>query len=219
MKKLITIFTVILLVILLAVPTLAAESAVTEGESINDALNATIGGTEQGDFADTPKEDNTADETVFGVIYSAIAENSDKIFSALSFIGTIVVAFFYKKGLMPLLNKALLGLGNGVSSVREVCERSAGISDKTMEQLKCALDSSERSVEAIKEGLMRTEERLCELSADATERARLNTIMNAQIDLLYEVFMSSSLPQYAKDSVGERVKLMREKLQAEASDE
>ena len=36
--------------------------------------------------------------------------------------------------------------------------------------------------------------------------------MNAQIDMLYEIFMSSALPQYAKDRVGEKVAEMKAQL-------
>ena len=36
--------------------------------------------------------------------------------------------------------------------------------------------------------------------------------MKAQVDMLYEIFMSSSLPQYQKDSVGEKISSMRKSL-------
>jgi hypothetical protein len=37
----------------------------------------------------------------------------------------------------------------------------------------------------------------------------MKTIMSAQVDMLYNIFMSSSLPQYSKDAVGERISEMK----------
>ena len=37
-------------------------------------------------------------------------------------------------------------------------------------------------------------------------------MVKAQIDMLYDVFMSSALPQYQKDAVGERIAKMKEAL-------
>ena len=44
------------------------------------------------------------------------------------------------------------------------------------------------------------------------ENQNLTVIISAQIDMLYDIFMSSALPQYQKDAVGERVALMKEAL-------
>ena len=38
----------------------------------------------------------------------------------------------------------------------------------------------------------------------------MKALMSAQIDMLYDIFMTSSLPQYQKDAVNQRVKEMKE---------
>ena len=40
----------------------------------------------------------------------------------------------------------------------------------------------------------------------------MRLVIEGQIDMLYAIFMSSALPQYQKDEIGERIKLMREVL-------
>ena len=45
--------------------------------------------------------------------------------------------------------------------------------------------------------------------------AELRLILNSQIELLYEIFMSSSLPTYQKDAVGARFAEMKRALEKE----
>ena len=42
----------------------------------------------------------------------------------------------------------------------------------------------------------------------------MRTILAGQIDMLYSIFMSSGLPQYQKDEIGEKIKEMREELKS-----
>ena len=38
----------------------------------------------------------------------------------------------------------------------------------------------------------------------------MKALMSAQIDMLYDIFMTSSLPQYQKDAVNKRISEMKE---------
>ena len=44
----------------------------------------------------------------------------------------------------------------------------------------------------------------------AEDRANMKALMVAQIDMLYDIFMTSSLPQYQKDAVNKRIQGMKE---------
>ena len=46
----------------------------------------------------------------------------------------------------------------------------------------------------------------------------LAVIVGAQIDMLYDIFMSSALPQYQKDAIGERVAKMKEALRKDGKE-
>ena len=48
------------------------------------------------------------------------------------------------------------------------------------------------------------------------EKKQLYLILNAQIEMLYDLFMSSALPQYQKDAVGEKIAKMKEAVRENA---
>ena len=49
---------------------------------------------------------------VFETIYQAALTHAAEIFSALSLIGTMVVGFFYKRGLIPSVKEMISSIGN-----------------------------------------------------------------------------------------------------------
>jgi len=49
------------------------------------------------------------------------------------------------------------------------------------------------------------------------ERQELKLILDSQIDMLYDIFMASALPQYQKDAVGEKIAKMKEAIAKNAS--
>jgi hypothetical protein len=48
---------------------------------------------------------------------------------------------------------------------------------------------------------------------------QIKTVLTAEIDMLYEVFMSAALPQYEKDRIGEKISLMKKTLSEVSNDE
>lgn len=176
-----------------------SESAESVGESDSGDTNTTY---EKGDISENPFEE----------IFSTVLDHSSEMFSALAFIGTIIVAYFYKKGILPTLSKALTGVSTALDSVGEKTDGALGpiitktdeIADTTafvkssLDGVVCSLEELEKSLDSLKES--------------ENERHAYSTIMLSQVDMLYDIFMSSALPQYKKDEVGERICKMREEL-------
>ena len=48
---------------------------------------------------------------------------------------------------------------------------------------------------------------------------QLRLVVDTQIDMLYDIFMSSALPQYQKDAVGERIAKMKGAIRENANRE
>ncbi|MBR2342726.1 MAG: hypothetical protein IKA64_00560 [Clostridia bacterium] len=160
-----------------------------------------------------------AEESPFSVIFEAVSEYATEIFCALSFIGSLILSFAYKKGLLPLLRGALTSLGGTVGKLSENVESESEKNKELCLALSSGLERAESVIERTDEGMKKIAERLDALSEDAGERERFNTVMREQVELLYDVFMSSSLPQYKKDEIGERVAKMRMELsENEAAD-
>ena len=57
--------------------------------------------------------------------------------------------------------------------------------------------------------LKKLEDELSESREQALKTQDMRKVMIAQIDMLYDIFMSSGLPVYQKDEVSERVRKMK----------
>ena len=164
--------------------------------------------------ANTDKDNGESDEPdgFFAALYEAVVKHAAEIASAAAAICSIALAFAMRRGLTPMLRDALSSVAGSVGKlsegVRESEERAKEISNALAERLGAA----EETVARLSEVIAAIEK---ERSGEAEEelmREDVLTVMSAQIEMLYDVFMSSALPQYKKDAVGERVSLMRKQL-------
>ena len=166
-------------------------------------------------FASEADGANGERESVFSLVYGFALENADKIFSLLAFIGAIILSFAYKKGLFPFVRKALSSLGAAVSSLREESEKNASLGNAFMEDLKNKLGASEAALENAEKRLSLLEEKISMANAVSEKSDQLRAVMLAEVEMIYEIFISSSLPQYQKDRVGEAYLKMKSALLSE----
>ena len=169
------------------------ENAITE----NEATLLGAADTEQG--AKNP----------FEAVFEKVKEHSDTIFSALTLIGSLVLAFTYKKGLLPALGASLGKIGDSVKKISDATEASITKSEG-------AIIDIDTRVQDIKNLFERLDEKVADLNTklvavdEERERGEMTRIlMRSQIDMLYDIFMTSSLPQYSKDAVGEKIAAMK----------
>ena len=167
--------------------------------------------------ADTAVE--ISEESVFDELYSWALENADKILSMLAFIGSILTVIAYKKGLLPTLSAALKSIKKSSEELLKKSEDSILGTEKTLGMLtdklagyENALDSLSATVDSLNQRLMSAED------AQKTELI-IKDVMLAEIDMLYEIFISSSLPQYAKDAISEKVSKMKKSLEVTEKNE
>ena len=159
--------------------------------------------------ADTSNED---DKNVFSIIYGEIMKNVGDIFSTLAFISSLLIAIASKKGLLPALTRAVTGIEGALDKVKRSADETKAGMGEGYKEIAQKLSLFDESIEGYKRSLTSIEERLSGLQNDSSEREKFKIIMASQIDLLYDIFMSSSLPQYQKEAVGARVVKMREEL-------
>ena len=157
-------------------------------------------------------ENGGGDENVFAMIYSLAIENADKILSALAFLGTLIVAFAYKKGLFPFIQKTLNGLGNAVNRISEESKRSEELAEAAITKLEEKLASAAELITIVSGEMGKIEAELKSLEDGASENQKIKAVMLSQVEMLYEIFMSSSIPQYQKDRVGESFSKMKARL-------
>lgn len=169
------------------------------------------------EIVDMDSEAQTSEEdTFFGMLYEEISEHSDKLLAALSFVGSLIVIFAYKKGLLPIIKASLGALGTAVSSIKDESERASAEAGVIMSGAVEKLGAAEAVISDLSKQLENIEHRLEEANGKQLESKKVYTVISAQIDMLYEVFMSSSLPAYQKESVGEKITEMKRSL-AESS--
>lgn len=152
------------------------------------------------------------EENFFELIYNEFLKNSDKLLAALAFLGSLLVAFAYKKGLLPVIKASLNALASTVSKLKEESEKASEEANSAILSASKKLDYAENMIDALSEKLERIEYQLGKTNDEKLRTENIYAIIKTQIDMLYEVFMSSSLPAYQKDAVGERIAEMKKSL-------
>lgn len=154
------------------------------------------------------------EENLFSKAFDEIAEYAPEILSALTLVGSLTLAVTYKKGLLPLVEKSLLAIGNAVARIKDKTNESAELGAKLGLDIDQRLTEATGILTSLAERIAQLESALKTSIADKAEERleakELRLVVDAQIDMLYDVFMSSALPQYQKDAVGERVAKMKE---------
>lgn len=148
----------------------------------------------------------------FTEIYEAALLHASEIFSFLSLIGTIAVSYFYKKGLLPSVKSALSALGGLVGGIKETSDKQREEQTVSARQTDERLCEFERLLGSYGKTLENMESRLIAEREVYDRLEKTNVILSGQIDMLYDIFMTSSLPQYQKEATGERINKMRREL-------
>ena len=174
-----------------------AVSAMSDGAATDEAT---------GDSA--PIEDT--ESNIFEELYAAVGEFSGEIASALAFIGSLIVAFAYKRGLMPTVKSGIGAIGGAVSQLKDSTESYSKHQDELLAEFTDRLSRAEDVLERFGDAIEEIAEKTEDSKHAAEDRANMKALMSAQIDMLYDIFMTSSLPQYQKDAVNQRIKEMKE---------
>ncbi len=194
----------------------AADDANSEAKGATDSTGTT-GEVEADVTGGTNEKDSEADaadgETnPFAAAFETLKSMSTEILCALTFIGSMILAWAYKKGLLPLLRGGLGAISSAVSGIKESAESGENATRELTKAVVERLTEAEEALEKMTEGLDGIGETLDKLKSDEEDRARLKTLIAAQVEMLYDIFMTSSLPQYQKEAVGERIAKMKEAL-------
>ena len=149
---------------------------------------------------------------IFSEVYEIILRHSDKILSALTLCVSLFLTFAYRKGILPLIKGGLNTLGAAVTKLKEETDKASEISAKTIAEARDKLTIAEEALSNLTEKLEVLEERLAAAMEEQQKASDTKIILESQIDMLYEIFMSSSIPLYQKESVGEKISAMKKRL-------
>ncbi len=154
-------------------------------------------------------EPSAAEENIFTELYKYLKDNADKILSALSFAGTLLVAFSYRSGLLPVMENALGKLSSRLEKIENgFSDGEKALRESLSEIIAAAQEETQRLHKTVKE--LQTE--LADSKAVKRNTEELKSIFLSEAEMLAEVFMTSSLSQYQKDRISKSLSDMRERL-------
>ncbi len=189
--------------------------AISNGEP-NQSPTANDGTDNSDDVIGTEDDADTnvasREENPFSLFFETVSAYSAEVLSALAFVGSLILAFCYKKGLIPLVESALSAIAKAVGGIREKAEATESVSRELCESLTKRLEAAEGVIAELGTAISTTTAALDAYEKSGGERASMKLVLQAQIDMLYDIFMTSALPQYQKDAVGERISKMKETL-------
>ena len=167
----------------------------------------------QGEYTDTE------DEGFFAALFSDIEAGLPQILSALAFLGSLIIMICYKRGFLPLVKDGIGALAAGVRSISEKTGELNVESTKITDKISSVLLDAQKLLLSMEGAVVELNSRLDSLEDEREERKKLTAVLSAEVDMLYEIFMSAALPQYLKDSVGERIAKMKAEISETPSNE
>ncbi|MBR2324654.1 MAG: hypothetical protein IKA53_01270 [Clostridia bacterium] len=159
-----------------------------------------------------PATSEAAEPGFFSLLYEAAGAHLAEILSALSAASAIAIAFCYKKGLLPILKNGIGAIGSATKKWGENAESYGEEAKKICENANNYIQQADKKIDELKECFESIEKKLAALESNAKENGQTRTVLMGQLDMLYDIFLSSSLPQFEKDRVTQRIERMKREI-------
>ncbi len=169
-------------------------------------IDATI---EEENMPDTEKKNG------FTELYNLAMSHLSEILSFAAFIGSLLCAIIYKSGLLPMVDRGLVSLKNVTQKIKESTDRAEYESRESLDNIAGKILTLEGALDGIQTALLSLNERMESISGKEAYQAKIDTLLEGELDMLYDIFMSSALPEYEKARVGERVSRLKKELENE----
>ncbi len=139
-----------------------------------------------------------------------LEENASEILGTLTLIASLLVAFLYKSGLLPLLR-------NGITALADTAGKTGKMTEVFTEKAEAELSAIKESLVPFTALLQKSEEYLRTVSEamEKAERSEKETrdILAAETALFYELLSSVNLPEAQKESMAESYYKLRRRLE------
>ena len=181
-----------------------AVSANEIGEAADECITEAVA-SESGDEA-------SGGDNAFAALYGMAAENADKIFALLSFAGTLMLAFIYKKGLLPALSGAVSRLSEAAGRVAEESDENRKGCEANTAMLRDGIGELSGALASVTDNLERIESRIGVIEQRGGDAEAIKRILACEVDMLSDLFLTSSIPEYQKENVTKRISDMKREL-------
>ena len=158
---------------------------------------------------------DTEKKNGFTELYNLAMSHLSEILSFAAFIGSLLCAIIYKSGLLPMVDRGLVSLKNVTQKIKESTDRAEYESRESLDNIAGKILTLEGALDGIQTALLSLNDRLEALSDKEDYQTKIDTLLEGELDMLYDIFMSSALPEYEKARVGERVSRLKKELENE----
>ena len=197
----------------------AAADATDDPSNISADMNDTAGETDVtagASYDDTADgEEKEGEVNPFEKALEELGGYATEIICTLSLIASLVLAYAYKKGLLPLLSATLSTVTKTLSGIKAKTEENENELGAELEKLSLLANAQEERLARWDGELKEACAALAEVTKECKDTAGVKWVLSAEVELLYDIFMSSSLPQYKKDAVAERIADMKRGLETD----
>lgn len=132
-------------------------------------------------------------------------EHSGEIFSALSLVGTVLLAWIARSGLLPAMKSGLDGLAAGVDRLTDGARRAEEGQNRLLSDFLSDAEPVLNELSGMRDLFASLAERTAELekrTAEAAENDEKLTALNlAAVEMLKEVFTAAKLPVTSKEEL------------------
>lgn len=195
-----------------AIPGATADEAVSQEAVVEAVENATT----SDESVTTPSEDSAEaeKENPFVALYELASAHTAEIFSALAALLSCVIAFAYRRGLLPLVKQGIGTLASTVGGIDKATEAAREQMLTEAQTNRLLTEQMEKSIAQLSQEMSEILARFNALENDKTVDELLLSTLKTEVDLLGEIFLSSSLPEYRKEIVGNTVARLKEQFTA-----
>jgi hypothetical protein len=163
-------------------------------------------------ITEVTEAESEGEDNIFLTIYDEVTSHLPELFSALSLLGAAIIAFCYKRGLLPLLKNGIGAIGSAAMDCGKKAESYAEESRNLCEKANDSIHFITTYMKKIEEDLYSLDEKISAVCMQKKEKEVMRELMHGQIDMLLEIFLASSLPQFEKDRVCKKVEEMKRSL-------
>ena len=143
-----------------------------------------------------------------GGIFEIILNNVSEILSILTFVISILLTLFYKKGLMPAVDGALCT----VKSFGERAEESLSSAKATVNGISERIDDISGVVKAFESAIGTIEKRMCELEEMNVSGEHTKLLVRTDLEELYEIFTDRNGKEINLDIIEKKLTEIKAKL-------
>ena len=161
----------------------------------------------------------TTEQSAFALLYEQLGAHLSEILSALCVLSGLLIAFCYKRGLLPLIKSGLSAIGAATKEWGENAESFGAEAKEICKNANSYIQTVGEKTEEIEKHLCAIEERLKSFEGLCGDSERVKDALGGQMDMLLEIFLSSSLPQFEKDRVTKKLDTLKQSIAAPAEAE